>query len=85
MDSNAEGIKKDKDKGSQYGSKTIIDDQKIKQEPAEGSQIITDSPVSPMCKDPDKAKWDKMQSDVMEMIKRPAHTREARLQQRHLQ
>ena len=36
MDSNPEGIKKDKDMGSRYGSKTIIYNQKIKQEPAEG-------------------------------------------------
>ena len=74
MDSNAEGVKKDKDMGSQYGSKTIIDNQKIKQEPVKVSQIITNDPVSPPRKDSDKAKWDKLQSDVMEMIKPPAST-----------
>lgn len=74
MDSNAEGITKDKDMESRYGSKTIIDDQRIKQEPAEGLQVITDGPVSPPCKDPDKAKWDKFQSEVMEMIKPPSST-----------
>ena len=74
MDSNAEGIKKDKDLGSRHGGKTIIDNQKIKLEPTEGSKIITNGPVSPMRKDPDKADWDKMESEVMEMIKLSAHT-----------
>ena len=74
MDSNAEGIKKDKDMGSLYGSKTIIDDQKIKQEPTKGLQIITNGPVSPPHEDLDEAKWDKLQSDVMEMIKPLAPT-----------
>ena len=37
MDNNTEGIVKDKDMGAQYGSKVIFDDQKIKQEPIEGT------------------------------------------------
>ena len=77
MDSNAEGITKDKDMESRYGSKTIIDNQKIKQEPAKGSQVITNGPVSPPCKDPDKAKWDKFQSEVMEIIKLSSSTQGA--------
>ena len=69
MDSNTEGIVKDKDMGSHYGSKVIINDQKIKLEPTKGTQVITNGPVPPLHEDPNKAKWDGIQTQVMTILK----------------
>ena len=53
MDSNKEAVIKDKDMGSPCGSKVITNNQKIKLEPTEGTQVITDGPVSPSQEEPD--------------------------------
>ena len=72
MDNSKEGVATDKDMGPSYGSKIINDDQnRIKLEPTNGGQIITDGPVS-SSHDESDPNWDKLQSDVMQMIKPPS-------------
>ena len=69
MDSNTEDIVKDKDMGSPYGSKVIINNQKIKLEPTKVMQVITNGPVPPPREDLEKAKLDGIQTRVMTILK----------------
>ena len=72
MDNSKEGVVTDKDMGPSYNSKIISDDpNQIKVEPTNGGQIITNGPVSPLHDESDP-NWDKLQSDVMQMIKPPS-------------
>ena len=72
MDNSKEGVAMDEDMGPSYISKIISDNQnRIKVEPTNRGQIITNGPVSPLHDESDP-NWDKLQSDVMQMIKPPS-------------